>query len=97
MPRTSAASGSRSTSFRAGTVAALPEAESVARNFAELIREARLTELPITVEQALAAGALPGPHRDPFDRMLIAQSRLERVPVVSGDRVFSEYGVEVVW
>lgn len=62
-----------------------------------IISEERLEELPITMEHALAAGGLPGPHRDPFDRMLIAQSRLEGLPVVTRDPVFASYGVEVIW
>lgn len=40
---------------------------------------------------------LPGPHRDPFDRMLMAQAQLERAWVVTLDPVFSDYGVGVVW
>jgi len=46
---------------------------------------------------ALAAGRLLGPHKDPFDRMLIAQSLAEDVPVVTADPVFAAYGARVVW
>lgn len=53
--------------------------------------------LPVSMEHALAAGALPGPHKDPFDRMLIAQSRLEGIPLVSNDTVFGSYDVRLVW
>jgi PIN domain nuclease of toxin-antitoxin system len=56
-----------------------------------------MTVLPITMEHALAAGALPGPHRDPFDRMLIAQGRIEGLPIVTSDRVFKQYSVELIW
>jgi PIN domain nuclease of toxin-antitoxin system len=45
----------------------------------------------------LRAGGLPGPHKDPFDRMLIAQAQLERMPVVTDDPIFRHYGVRVVW
>jgi PIN domain nuclease of toxin-antitoxin system len=75
----------------------LPEAGEIAGSLDRLVSTARLEELPITIRHSLLAGALPGPHRDPFDRMLIAQSRAEAVPVVSGDPIFAEYGVEVVW
>jgi PIN domain nuclease of toxin-antitoxin system len=53
--------------------------------------------LPIGFEHALLAGRLPGPHRDPFDRMLIAQSRKEDLPVVTADRVFAAYDARVIW
>ena len=45
----------------------------------------------------MPAVALPGPHRDPFDRMLMAQSLATRYPIITGDPVFSEYGVSVLW
>lgn len=75
----------------------LPEAEEVARELPRLLREARFSTLPITLEHALAAGGLPGPHRDPFDRMLIAQAQLEAVPVVTADVAFERYDVRLVW
>jgi PIN domain nuclease of toxin-antitoxin system len=53
--------------------------------------------LPISLEHALRAGSLEGTHRDPFDRILIAQSRVEGLPVVTKDPVFREYGVAVIW
>jgi PIN domain nuclease of toxin-antitoxin system len=53
--------------------------------------------LPVTLGQAVAAGRLPELHRDPFDRVLIAQARLEGCALVSSDQVFAEYGVRVVW
>ena len=93
--RVSAASGWEiATKHRIGK---LPEAGDVATDLARYVRKARFLSLPIDLEHALAAGALPGPHRDPFDRMLIAQSTLERLPVVTRDPVFREYGAQVVW
>src|SRR5215471_2354632 len=50
--------------------------------------------LPITHSHALAAGELPPHHRDPFDRMLIAQARLERLVILTADGLFSKYDVE---
>ncbi|MHB8811408.1 MAG: type II toxin-antitoxin system VapC family toxin, partial [Desulfobulbaceae bacterium] len=61
------------------------------------LRRARFLELPVTVAHALKAGGLPGPHRDPFDRMLIAQSFLSGFPVVTIDPVFNDYGVGTLW
>ena len=75
----------------------LPEAGEAALHLTRLVREAAFTELPITLDHALAAGALPGPHRDPFDRMLVAQARLEGVAVISRDPVFHEYSTPVIW
>jgi len=75
----------------------LPEAGDVPQELAAYVRRARFVVLDVTLEHALAAGALPGPHRDPFDRMLMAQARLEGVPVVTRDPAFREYGVPVLW
>ena len=61
------------------------------------LRQARFAELSVSVDDGLLAGSLPGPHKDPFDRMLIAQARLRSLPVVSIDPVFREYGATVVW
>jgi PIN domain nuclease of toxin-antitoxin system len=53
--------------------------------------------LVVTHAHALAAGELPLHHRDPFDRLLIAQARLEGMTVLTTDRVFAQYGVPVIW
>ena len=50
-----------------------------------------------TVDDAERAGRLPGPHRDPFDRMLIAQALARDLTVVSVDKVFDSYGVNRLW
>ena len=75
----------------------LPEAGDVAVNLPRYLRRARISVLSISLEHAMAAGALPGPHRDPFDRMLVAQARAENLVVATTDRVFRDYGVAVVW
>jgi PIN domain nuclease of toxin-antitoxin system len=51
------------------------------------------TELPVTVAHALAAGALPPHHSDPFDRMLVAQSQLEGLTLVTLDDRLGAYGI----
>jgi len=51
--------------------------------------------LPINYRHALTAGRLPAIHRDPFDRMLVAQASVEELRVVSHDRVFERYGLSV--
>jgi PIN domain nuclease of toxin-antitoxin system len=75
----------------------LPEARDVVERLPSYIRKERFEILPISLEHALYAGKLPGPHRDPFDRMLIAQSELEKLPLVTCDPVFGEYSVTVAW
>ncbi len=54
-------------------------------------------ELPIEVSDAERAGRLPGPHRDPFDRMLIAQALTRDLTIVSIDSAFDRYGVSRLW
>jgi PIN domain nuclease of toxin-antitoxin system len=53
--------------------------------------------LAISLRHAQAAGALPGPHRDPFDRMLIAQAMLDDLVLVSNEEPFDVYGVKRLW
>jgi PIN domain nuclease of toxin-antitoxin system len=53
--------------------------------------------LPVTSDHVLRIESLPDHHRDPFDRMLIAQSLEEKLPLVTADRVFARYPVEVIW
>lgn len=71
----------------------LPGAKIVAATLPRCISSQGFEPLAITVVHAQRAGALPGPHRDPFDRMLIAQSQVENLPLVSNDRIFDPYGV----
>jgi PIN domain nuclease of toxin-antitoxin system len=82
------------TKYRLGK---LPHAGEVAHNLPSLLRKSRIDVLPITMEHALAAGVLPGPLRDPFDRMLIAQGQIEGLPIVTSDHVFKQYPVELLW
>ena len=56
-----------------------------------------IAELAIGVADAERAGRLPGPHRDPFDRMWIAQALLRDLPIVSTDSVFDGYTVNRFW
>ena len=75
----------------------LPEAGDIVANLESYIRKERFEVLPMGLNHALAAGKLPGPHRDPFDRMLMAQATAESMVLVSNDRVFRDYGVTVLW
>jgi PIN domain nuclease of toxin-antitoxin system len=64
--------------------------------------EEELTEqgflvLPISLDHALRAGSLAEHHKDPFDRMLVAQAQAENMPLISHDPVFDSYGVRRIW
>jgi PIN domain nuclease of toxin-antitoxin system len=61
------------------------------------VRRERIGTLPISLEHAVAAASLPGPHRDPWDRIMMAQAVAEECHMVTIDRVFSDYGVPVLW
>lgn len=75
----------------------LPEAGDLPDRFAHYVSAARFRELLVSISHALAAGRLPGPHKDPFDRMLIAQALGERIGVITADPVFASYGATVIW
>ncbi|MCC5605891.1 type II toxin-antitoxin system VapC family toxin [Nostoc sp. CHAB 5834] len=53
--------------------------------------------LEITASHALQAAALPLHHRDPFDRMLIAQAQIEEMTLVSADSMFNKYDISLLW
>ena len=53
--------------------------------------------LPIFAEHGIRAGLLPGAHKDPFDRMLIAQAHAENAPIVSNEKIFDRYAVRRIW
>jgi len=61
------------------------------------LRREQMEVLSVSLEHAIAAAALPGPHRDPWDRIMMAQALAEECHVVTVDRVFAEYGVPVIW
>jgi PIN domain nuclease of toxin-antitoxin system len=80
--------------FRAGK---LPQAEDLVLNFSNEMEHEGFHMLPISAEHGIRAGLLPGPQKDPFDRMLIAQSQAENVPIISNETVFEAYGVRRLW
>ena len=63
----------------------------------EVLAQFRFTTIEIQAIHALEAAALPPHHADPFDRLLIAQSHLERIPLVSADLKLDSYGVKRIW
>lgn len=57
----------------------------------------RVQLLPIRLDHVLALGQLPQPHKDPFDRIIIAQAVVENVVVASSDGVFTQYPITMLW
>jgi PIN domain nuclease of toxin-antitoxin system len=66
-------------------------------DLAHTLLDAGAQPLPVTIDHAAAVEKLPWHHRDPFDRLLIAQALTEDAAIVSRDEPLSEYGVTVVW
>ncbi len=62
-----------------------------------IVSRQQFLPLDVTLDHAERAGSLPGAHRDPFDRMLIAQAHAENMTLVSNERVFDSYGVARLW
>jgi PIN domain nuclease of toxin-antitoxin system len=56
-----------------------------------------MTVLPVQLHHALHVSTLPRYHRDPFDRILIAQSQVESLPLVTVDAKISRYAVDIIW
>ena len=75
----------------------LPGAIEVAAELPAILRQQNFEPLSVSIVHALRAGNLPGPHRDPFDRMLIAQAQDDDLALLSNERVFDTYGVRRVW
>jgi PIN domain nuclease of toxin-antitoxin system len=75
----------------------LPTAADLAADFIGWLDREGFHALPVSAEHAIRAGLLPGAHKDPFDRMLIAQAQAENMPIVSKEKVFDHYGVRRIW
>ncbi len=67
------------------------------KDLAPTLLNAGAQSLPVTLEHAAAVEKLPWRHRDPFDRLLVAQALTEDAAIVSRDEPLSEYGVAIVW
>jgi PIN domain nuclease of toxin-antitoxin system len=75
----------------------LPEAASLLSDFGGYLDNERFDPLPMSLDHAVRAGLLPGPHKDPFDRMLIAQAQAEGLALMSNDVVFDGYKIARLW
>ena len=75
----------------------MPSAVQLASDFPAQVAQQEFIGLDITLEHGQRAGSLPGPLRDPFDRMLIAQAQAENLALISIENVFDGYGLVRVW
>jgi PIN domain nuclease of toxin-antitoxin system len=75
----------------------LPRAGTLANRFAEMVEQEAFIPLPVTLVHGVLGGRLPIDHKDPFDRLLIAQALLESLTLVSNERTFDTSGVVRLW
>ena len=75
----------------------LPGADLIAADVAGAIAAQGFEELPVFVADAARAGALSAPHRDPFDRLLIAQALSRDLVLISNESTFDRYGIRRLW
>jgi PIN domain nuclease of toxin-antitoxin system len=73
------------------------DSEALLSKWREILEVQAFLELPIDSSHAIRAGLLPIHHRDPFDRMLVAQAQATGWPIISADPVFDSYGVRRIW
>lgn len=79
------------------SIGKMPEAAALANAFEAEVVRADCVQLPVTLAHAIAAGKLDAAHRDPFDRLLIAQALVEQVPIVSNEALFDRFGAQRIW
>ena len=75
----------------------LPGVAAISADLGGAITGQGFTGLPISIRHGQSAGALPGPHRDPFDRMLMAQALADSLVLVSNETIFDNYGITRLW
>ena len=75
----------------------LPNAARLAQDFEAVVDAQGFVELPISIRHGKIAGGLQAVHKDPFDRLLIAQALSEDVALVSNEALFEDFGVARVW
>jgi PIN domain nuclease of toxin-antitoxin system len=67
------------------------------KNLEKEIEKEGFLELPISLKHTLLAGSLDSAHKDPFDRLLIAQAQAQDIPIISNDKVFDGFAIRRVW
>ncbi|MFO1172688.1 MAG: type II toxin-antitoxin system VapC family toxin [Hyphomicrobiaceae bacterium] len=74
-----------------------PEATALISDFERRLEEEAFRELPITIAHVRGAGSIASTHRDPFDRLLVTQSKIEGLTLVTADPKLTALGAEVLW
>ena len=82
------------TKFRIGK---LPDAALLAQDFETIIADQGFAELPISIHHALRAGEMNIAHKDPFDRLLVAQAQSEDMVLISNEALFDGFAVKRLW
>lgn len=75
----------------------LPGVEALVEGFSDIVAAIGIQELAVTSVHAIAAGRLDLRHKDPFDRLLIAQSLTEDLTLLSNERLFDSFGIRRLW
>ena len=73
-----------------------PEIAELVKDFEEILKKERFKHLTVSVEHAFLAGHIPAAHKDPFDRILAAQCRLENLSLITIDAAFGEFGIDTI-
>lgn len=85
--------GKIATKYRIGK---LPSARQLVENYITILQEATFLEMMITNAHAIRAGSLPIAHRDPFDRIIMAQGELEKIPIITHDVAFDTGLIKII-
>jgi PIN domain nuclease of toxin-antitoxin system len=79
------------------SIGKLPLPQSPDRYVPDVMQRKDIKPLPVLHSHALAVASLPSHHRDPFDRLLVAQAMTEGLPLMTGDPVMRAYDAELIW
>ena len=69
----------------------------IMRDLDRIMADNDFTAMPVSLEHGRIAGLFESDHKDPFDRMLAAQSRVEAMPLITADRQLVTFGIETIW
>ena len=75
----------------------LPIAGPIIDSFDQIVRDGSFRKLDVSTSHALLAGKFPSTHRDPFDRLLAAQCKIDGLSMITVDPAFGEFGIDIVW
>lgn len=73
------------------------DVSGILASFETILADGGFRFLPVSIAHAKLAGEMPGAHRDPFDRLLASQCKLENLPLLTVDTAFGEFGIDIVW